>query len=234
MANAIISCENLCLGYPKKTLTEPINLEIKSSQWLGIVGRNGIGKSTFFKTILGILPQVSGTITVLENPPGTLNHKISYIPQDKTLNITHNVSGMTLIKANYRPNHFGLPCFGRNLNQKIFYLLETVGAESYAKRPFQTLSGGQKKRLFLAQALINNPKILLLDEPLSDLDPQAKHDVIQALKKIHYQENITLLIISHDMHDIIHELNYFIHFKNRTAHFCDVLPCLKKDNSVKI
>lgn len=234
MANNIISCDHLCLGYGRKALTEPINLKIKANQWLGIVGENGIGKSTFFKTILGILPYLSGTITVLGNPPGKLNHKISYIPQERTLNITDNLSGMSLIKANYRASRFGLPSFGKQLHQRIHYLLTTVGAESYAKKPLHALSGGQKKRIFLAQALINNPRLLLLDEPLSDLDPQAKHDVIQALKRIHHQENITLLIISHDMHDIAHELDHFIHFKNRKTHFCDALPCLREDANVRI
>ena len=234
MANNIISCDDLRVGYAKKALTDPMNLKIKANQWLGIVGENGIGKSTFFKTILGILPSVSGAITVLGGLPGKLNHKISYIPQERTLNATENISGMSLIKANYRASRFGLPSFGKQLNKKIHYLLTTVGAESYAEKAFQSLSGGQKKRIYLAQALINNPTLLLLDEPLSDLDPQAKHDVIQALKRIHHQENITLLIISHDMHEIAHELDHFIHFKQRKAHFCDALPCLREDTNVRI
>lgn len=235
MDNSIISCNNLCIGYGKKILTEAINLEIEANQWFGILGENGIGKSTFFKTILGILPYVSGTVKVLGDSPGKKNHKISYIPQERTLNITDNLSGISLIKANYRASYFGLPSFGKQLNQKIRYLLTTVGAENYAKKSFNTLSGGQKKRIFLAQALINNPVLLLLDEPLSDLDSQAKHDFVQALKKIHNQESITLLIISHDMYDIAHELDNFIHFKNQKTHVRYSLPDLRtKDTNVRI
>ena len=231
----IINCNELCLGYMKKALTDTINLKIKANQWLGIVGENGIGKSTFFKTILGILPVISGNITVLGSLPGKLNQNISYVPQERIINVTKNFSGITLIKANYRGSYFGLPNFGKHFTKKINYLLKTVGAENYATHPFHLLSGGQKRRIFLAQALINSPKLLLLDEPLSDLDPQAKYDVIRALKKIHHQEeNITLLIISHDMYDIAHELDHFIHFKNRKVHICDELPCLREDSNVRI
>ncbi|MDE4961465.1 ATP-binding cassette domain-containing protein, partial [Francisella tularensis] len=85
--------------------------------------------------------------------------------------------------------------------------------QDYIHKPFKNLSGGQKKRVYLVQALINEPKILLLDEPLSDLDPDAKHQFLACLKEIHKKENNTLLIISHDMKEISTQLDAFIHFK---------------------
>ncbi len=232
MQQTIIRCHNLVLGHGKHQLSKPINLSLYQNQWLGVVGENGIGKSTFLKSILGIQPPISGQLTVFDKPVGICNDLISYIPQERELNLSQHISGKTLVKASFKSNKFGMPFFGQKFNKMLDQLFEIVGASSYANQAFETLSGGQKKRIYLIQALVNSPKLLLLDEPLADLDPQAKHDFIDALKKIHRSQNITLLIISHDMHEIAHELDNFIHFKNGHVHLCPQLPCLTEDKSV--
>ncbi|WP_119344242.1 metal ABC transporter ATP-binding protein [Facilibium subflavum] len=233
MTNNII-CHNLLLGFGHKALTKPLDITIKTNQWVGIVGENGIGKSTFFKTILGILPPVGGEITVMGKSPKKANRQISYIPQEREINVMDNTTALTLIKASYKGSAWGWPHFGKNFTKTLYNLLEIVGARHYVNQPFHTLSGGQKKRIYLVQALINQPKLILLDEPLSDLDPQAKHDFINVLRYIHRKKNLTLLIISHDMHEIAHELDTFIHFKNQQVHFCHELPCLREDADVNL
>lgn len=234
MKHNILSAEKLRLGYHKSAITDALHFSICENQWFGIVGENGIGKSTFFKTILGILPPISGHLTVFGKTPGASNNKISYIPQERELNLPEHTSGKTLIKSSYRGNRWGIPFFNRAFGQKLDALLTLVGANQYADRPFLSLSGGQKKRIYLAQALINDPKLLLLDEPLSDLDPQAKHAFIMALKLLHKKQKLSLLMISHDMHEIAHEFDGFIHFKAKKAHFCNQLPCLKEDADVAL
>lgn len=232
MPESIIKCHQLVLGYGKQALAKAFNLSVIENQWLGIVGENGSGKSTLLKSILGLQPILSGELLIFNKAPGRCNQWISYIPQERVLNLGERISGRTIVKAACKANCFGLPLWGGSLNKKLDVLLATVGASTYANQPFQTLSGGQKKRLHLAQALINNPKLLLLDEPLSDLDPQAKHDFIHALKKIQQQQHITLLIISHDMQEVAHQLDNFIHFKEKHVHLCEKLPCLREDKSV--
>lgn len=230
----IIQCQSLVIGHCSHSpLCQPFDLTVYQNQWLGIVGENGTGKSTFLKTILGFKTTISGNLYIFSQPVGKNNCFISYIPQERELNLHPNISAITLVKASFNANRFGLPAFGKIVKEKIIDMLRLVGALTYANKSFEKLSGGQKKRVYLAQALINNPRLLLLDEPLSDLDPQAKQDFIQALKKIHIQrQNLTLLIISHDMHEIAHELDNFIHFKNHHVHLCKKLPCLKEDRGV--
>ena len=232
VSEPIIKCHQLVLGYRKQALARPFNLSIRENQWIGVIGENGSGKSTFFKSILGLQPTLSGDLRIFNRAPGIYNQWISYIPQERVFNLGERTSGRTIVKAAYQANRFGLPLRGISLNKKLDVLFAMVGVSTYANQPFQTLSGGQKKRLYLAQALINNPKLLLLDEPLADLDPQAKKDFIHALKKIHRQQQITLLIISHDMHEIAHQLDNFIHFKEKNVHLCKKLPCLLEDKSV--
>ena len=229
----MIDCNQLVVGY-QKPLTLPFDLHIEENKWLGIIGENGIGKSTFMKSVLGIIKPISGTIKVFGQNPGKQNSIISYIPQEREINVTDLMSGVTLIKSSYAGWHYGLPLLDRKLNSRTFELLELVGATEYQNQPFNTLSGGQKKRIFLAQALINQPKLLLLDEPLADLDPKAKQHFIEAMKEIHDHQSLGLLIISHDMHEIAGHLDGFIHFKDKVVHSCIELPCAKEDTYVGI
>jgi zinc/manganese transport system ATP-binding protein len=223
----MIECKNLIIGYKGKPLSSQLNLSITKNSWIGLVGKNGVGKSTFFKTILGYIPSISGNIFINGAKPNT--NDISYIPQEREVNLEEKTSGMTLVKYSYKPNFFGLPLFNKQFNQKLQYLIELTQTNDYIHRPFKDLSGGQKKRIYLIQALINNPKILLLDEPLSDLDPEAKQEFLACLKAIHKKEQVTMLIISHDMKEISTQLDGFIHFKDNSCHYCDELPCLQED-----
>lgn len=229
----MIECNELVLGY-QHPLNEAFSMTIPDEQWLGIIGENGIGKSTFIKTILGIQQPFSGKISVFGKDPGKLNKFISYIPQEREINLTDLMSGLTLIKSSYHGWYYGIPVFDIKLHKRALELLELVGAREYMHQPFNTLSGGQKKRIYLAQALINDPKILLLDEPLADLDPKAKQHFIEAMQEIHEQQNVGLLIISHDMHEIASHLDGFVHFKDGIVHDCRELPCARKDTYVGV
>ncbi|ASG67276.1 ABC transporter ATP-binding protein [Francisella halioticida] len=221
----MIKCSNLVIGY-NKPITSPLNLEIPTNSWVGIVGKNGIGKSTFLKTILGKIPSISGSITIINSK---VDDNVSYIPQEREINFEEKTSGYTLIKYSYKPKSWGLPLFNNEFKDKLNYLIKLTQTQGYIHNPFKNLSGGQKKRIYLIQALINEPKVLLLDEPLSDLDPDAKQKFIACLKEIHKKENITLLIISHDMKEIGSQLDAFIHFKDGKCHYCNEMPCLQED-----
>jgi len=229
----MIECNELVLGY-HKALTQPFNLEVKDNQWLGIIGENGSGKSTFLKTLLGIMAPITGQVKVWGSKAGIPNQLISYIPQEREINLMDNMSGLTLINSSYNGWHYGVPYLNPKLQRRTLELLNLVGASEYMLQPFNTLSGGQKKHIYLVQALINQPKLLLLDEPLADLDPKAKQNFIQALQEIRQQQEIGLLIISHDMHEIASHLDAFIHFKEATVHYCCEMPCIKGDTYVGV
>ena len=227
-----IEVKNLSLGYANALNSNPITFTIKLGEWTGIVGQNGTGKSTLFKVLLGQLEPLEGVVTICSKKPGSNNNLIGYIPQNRELNTAPKMCASTLIKASYKANSWGIPIYNSSFKQKLKSLVNLVGIQPYLHQPLEKLSGGQLKRVFLVQALINDPKILLLDEPLSDLDPAAKQKFITSLKKIHKSREITVLIISHDMQEINKRLDKFIHFKNGSANVCDLMPCLKEDMRV--
>ena len=229
----MINCNNLILGYDK-AITPAFNLAINDNQWIEKKEKNGAGKSTFLKTMLGNLAVISGSIKILGQAPGKINQLISYIPQEREINLADRMSGISLILSSAVGWRFGLPWYSHKLRRRVAELIELVGAEGYAHQPFNTLSGGQKKRIYLAQALVNQPRLLLLDEPLADLDPHAKQHFIAALQKIHQHQKLGLLIISHDMHEIACHLDAFIHFSSTGVHFCETIECVKEDTYVGV
>ncbi len=223
----MIEFNNLSIGYDQP-LSQKFSFTIESNKWFGIIGQNGCGKSTLLKTILGTIKPLSGSIKILGKNIGNSNNSIAYIPQEREINTNNYTSGLSLIKLSYNGWHFGIPLYPKKIHERALRLIELVGATNYMHQPFHTLSGGQKKRIYLVQALINKPQVLLLDEPLADLDPQARQHFIEALDRIHAEHELTLLIISHDMHEINSYLNGFIHFKQNQVHFCKELPCIKE------
>lgn len=229
----LLECNSLVLGY-NRALTQPINLSIEDNRWIGIIGKNGIGKSTFLKTILGIRSSYSGKLKVLDGEPGKNNRLISYIPQEREINLADKMSGFSLILSSYQGWRYGISRANRALKDRVDQLAELVGAAAYVHQPFNTLSGGQKKRIFLAQALVNQPRLLLLDEPLADLDPAAKQQFIYSLQQIHLHEKVGLLIIAHDMHEIAMHLDGFIHFRSDGVHYCETISCVKEDSYVGV
>jgi zinc/manganese transport system ATP-binding protein len=229
----MLECKNLTIG-AKDPITDPFNILIEENQWFGIIGENGSGKSTFLKTILGILKPQGGSITVFKHMPGWNNDSISYIPQEREINVSELMSGLNFIKCSYKGWKFGFPLVNKKINNWIKKIFNLVGATAYMHQPFYTLSGGQKKRIYLAQALISKPKLLLLDEPLADLDPKAREHFIETLREIRTQQKLSVLITSHDMHEIAPYLDGFIHFKNKAVHQCVEIPCAREDSYVGI
>ncbi|MCF6775859.1 ATP-binding cassette domain-containing protein [Thiotrichales bacterium 19X7-9] len=220
MNETVIDCKNVVLGYAnKKPLTNPFSFSITPGSWIGIIGDNGSGKSTFFKNILGDLTPRSGKLTVFNHPCGNKhnNRQIGYIPQSRHTDIPDHLTAFELLKATLNAYQFGIAYYSQKKINKIKQYIDLVGANDYAHATFKSLSGGQKKRIYLAQALINQPKLLLLDEPLADLDLQAKHNFIRCLQKVHAEIPITVLMITHEMNEMHQYLSDFIHFHNQNV-----------------
>ena len=149
MKDEIIRLDNVSIGYKNNELmAKPVNITIRKDDWVGIVGGNGSGKSTLFKTILGLVHPTHGTVKVLDNRPGIYNDYISYMPQEKEVNINENTSAMTLIRATYKGNKLGIPYFNKEFHEKLKHLINLVEVSSYIYQPIKSLSGGQKKKSF--------------------------------------------------------------------------------------
>jgi len=201
--NPSIIATNLTIGYDLASpIIQHFNAEIPSNQFVGVFGSNGAGKTTLLRSLLGLLKPLSGELTVLGNTPTCGDKRIGYMPQGIP-NVQINISGRALLAATINGSRWGLPLISKKNQQTIDQVVAFVGAENLIDRPFMQLSGGERRRILLAQALLGNPQILLLDEPLANLDPHYQHVMIDLLARVQKKFGITLLLTAHDINPLM-------------------------------
>ncbi len=171
----------LTLG--NRTILENVNVTIGPNEFVGLLGPNGSGKTTLFRSILGLITPARGTITVLGEPATRGNVNIGYMPQAHRTFEGTRLRGWDFVASVVGGERLGLPIVNGDDRKEIDRVLDLVSASALAKRPLYEISGGERQRLLLAQALIGRPRLLLLDEPLVSLDPRHQDDVVQLVKE---------------------------------------------------
>jgi zinc transport system ATP-binding protein len=197
----LIRSQNLVVRLGGKTILEDISFAVNPRQMVGIIGPNGAGKTTLLRAILGLLPISDGELIVLGYPVSRINGQrsmIGYMPQrllfERHFPLTVGdavATGLLTRSTVFRQI--------KGANQKVAEALALVGMDNYHLSPFQELSGGQQQRILLARALVRKPKLLLLDEPNAGLDFPAQQKFIDLLKRLRLQQNLTVVMVSHDL-----------------------------------
>ena len=202
-----ISIKNLSLNLGGEPILDNISLEIAAGEFIGVLGTNGAGKTTLFRAILGLIPPASGEIRVLGAPVTRGNADIGYLPQARNLNPQLRLSAREFLKSAWRGQHWGLPLYGREAEAAIDRVLGLSQAQELANRPISELSGGERQRLLIAQSLLGNPKILLLDEPLISLDPARQQATIHLVRQIGLEMKLTILFSAHELNPLLGSLD---------------------------
>lgn len=212
---ALFSLKNVTIGYSKKKVLENLSFEVNAGDYLCIVGENGAGKSTLMKTMLGLTPVLSGEITLGDNLKQT---EIGYLPQqtivqrDFPATVKEIVESGCLAKCGIRP------FYTKKQKDLVKYQMEKLGILHLANKCYRNLSGGQQQRVLLARALCATSKILLLDEPVSGLDPKVTAELYELIQKIN-NDNITIIMISHDILAAKKYASHILHLKNNSFYY---------------
>lgn len=193
---ALLTCRDLCLGYEGKEILHGLNFAVEQGDYLCIVGENGSGKSTLMKTILGLVPALSGEI---EFGDGLVKGKIGYLPQQTDVQRDFPASVREIVLSGCASRMGLRPFYSKADKQLARENIEKMGLTELAKRCYRELSGGQQQRVLLARALCATEKALLLDEPVSGLDPHATEQMYELVDKLNKQDGITVIMISHDL-----------------------------------
>jgi zinc/manganese transport system ATP-binding protein len=180
-----------------------VNAEIAQGEFIGIFGPNGAGKSTLIRAILGLTPLSSGRVSVFGVPAGRANRMIGYMPQSRVSLEGTALSARSMVAGVAAGDGWGVPWYGRTLRAEVERVIELAGVEDYADRPFAVLSGGEKQRIGLAQALLGRPQLLLLDEPLASLDPRNQMRLIERVTEIKKTTGTTILFTAHDVNPLL-------------------------------
>lgn len=208
----VIVTNDLTLGYNRHSIVSNISLNIAQGEFIGIFGPNGSGKSTFLRALLGLIKPLSGTIFVFGSKPKSGCEKIGYMPQIRNHASVANLTSRSLMELSFQGVRYGLPIISKQNKAEIQRILELVEAQSYVDRPFRQLSGGERQRIYLAQALLGKPRILLLDEPLSSLDPHYQDTFISLLCDIQQKLKVTILFTAHDPNPLLKVMNRVLYF----------------------
>lgn len=213
----VITAHDLSLGYDAQhPVISKFSGVIERGQFVGVFGANGSGKTTLLRSLLGLLKPISGELNVLGHTPKQGDLNIGYMPQ-AIPTLQTSTSGSALLAATINGHRFGLPLLSKEAHLEIERIVTLVGAENLVHRPFMELSGGERRRLLLAQALLGNPPILLLDEPLAHLDPHYQHVLIELLVNIQKACGITLLLTAHDINPLLGAMTQMLYLAGGKA-----------------
>jgi len=195
--------EDLSIRFGNKVVLQNIHATISAGEFVGVFGPNGAGKSTLVRAVLGLCPIHSGKIELFGRPPGKANREVGYMPQTRASLEGTALSARALVGAVQDGERWGVPWPSRSARKEVDRALELAGAGSYADRPFSVLSGGEKQRITLAQALLGHPRLLILDEPLASLDPKNQKLLVERICQVRHETGATVLFIAHDVNPLL-------------------------------
>ncbi len=199
-----IELRDVSLTLAGRLVLSDISLEIAAGQFVGVLGPNGSGKTTLMRAILGLVPPSRGAIRVLGQAATRGNPSVGYLPQAASaVPQATRLSGWDFVASVASGHQLGLPILGRAARAEAERALDLVGARKLARRPLADISGGERQRLLLAQALIGRPQLLLLDEPLISLDPRHQQEVVGLVKELQVELGITVLFSAHEINPLL-------------------------------
>lgn len=196
--NHIVSLQDVTVSYAGKTVLNHISFSVSEGEFLGIIGPNGAGKTTLFRVLLGLLEPDKGHVSLQtgNGEPLPLS-AVGYVPQSRLIDPEMPIQVRDFVSLGL-PHKFR-PWLTARDKALVEQSLQLTGSDHLAHKSIGKLSGGEKQRVFLAQALVRNPRILLLDEPTSNLDPGAQEAMASIVHSVCRQKNISVLFISHDI-----------------------------------
>jgi len=204
---ALLSCKDVCLGYDGIEILHNLNFEIRRGDYLCIVGENGSGKSTLMRTLLGLQPPLSGKIL---KGDGLNSNEIGYLPQQTVVQKDFPATVWEIVLSGCQGSCGLRPFYNKGEKTLASENIEKMGITHLINRCYRELSGGQQQRVLLARALCATKKMLLLDEPVSGLDPKATSEMYEIIKKLN-DEGITVIMISHDIDAAVSYASHILH-----------------------
>lgn len=204
---AQIESRNLVIGYETGAVAEQLNFTVEAGDYLCIVGENGAGKSTLLKTLLGLIPPLSGEVVFGD---GLSQREIGYLPQQTAFQRDFPASVREIVLSGCQGRTGLRPYYNREEKKLAARAMAQMGITEFEKRCYRELSGGQQQRVLLARALCATRKLLLLDEPVSGLDPKVASDLYRLITELH-AEGITIVMISHDIEAAVRDAGKILH-----------------------
>ena len=213
----IFECKDVTLGYENKVVAKNLNFKIDQGDYLCVVGENGTGKSTLIKTLLGLIKPLNGE--VIANVQGK-NHKgVGYLPQQTQAQKDFQASVWEVVLSGVLNNDHRCPFYNKKDKAEAEKNMEKLNILDLKKRCYRELSGGQQQRVLLARALCATDSVLILDEPVTGLDPAASMELYETIKDLNKKENVTIIMVSHDIKNALNYATHILHLEQENDFF---------------
>ncbi len=204
---AQLICDHLSLGYDAHEIVRDLSFSVQAGDYLCIVGENGAGKTTLMKTLLGLHAPISGTV---HTGDGMKPNEIGYLPQQTLAQRDFPASVREVVLSGCQGRCGLRPYYKKAEKRLAEECMKRMGLGGLARHSYRELSGGQQQRVLLARALCATQKLLLLDEPVSGLDPKAAETMYELIEKLN-GEGVTVLMISHDVRAVVKSASHILH-----------------------
>lgn len=212
---ALLTCTDVSLSYENNIVLTDLSFAVNKTDYLCIVGENGSGKSTLIKALLSLKSPVKGRIILSD---GLKKNEIGYLPQQNNAQTDFPASVWEVVLSGCLNSRGFRPFYSKKEKSKAFSNMIKLGIQELKNQTFRELSGGQQQRVLLARALCATTKLLLLDEPVSGLDPLATNEFYSLIKQIN-DDGITIVMVSHDIGSAVKYASHILHLQNRPIFF---------------
>jgi zinc/manganese transport system ATP-binding protein len=206
----VLEVEGISVRLGGRDVLKDVSFALKPGEFTGLIGSNGAGKTTLFRVILG-LQAATGTVKLAGRPRSRRNPLIGYVPQKFLLDPDMPLRARDLVALGLDGHRFGIARGSRARAELVDEMLAAVEAERFADARVGTLSGGEQQRVLIAHALISRPALLLLDEPLANLDLRAGHEIVLLLSRIAREHQIAVLISAHEMNPLLDVMDRIVY-----------------------
>ncbi|OCG73492.1 metal ABC transporter ATP-binding protein [Microbacterium sediminis] len=210
MTDPLLEIRGAALRLRGRELWSGLDLDVRPGEFIAVLGPSGSGKTTLMRAILGLRELSEGSIRVAGQPARRGNRRIGYIPQQLPFPADTSLRARDLVGLGINGARFGLPIPPRGARARVDALLEAVGATGYADSPVGRLSGGEQQRLRVGQALADDPRLLLCDEPLSSLD-LANQQAVTAIIEAQRAKGAAVLFVTHDVNPILNKVDRILY-----------------------
>jgi zinc/manganese transport system ATP-binding protein len=212
-----LEVDGVSVALSGRQILENVSFAVRAGEFTGLIGSNGAGKTTLLRVILGLQRPSTGRVLVLGAPRSHHNRSMGYVPQKIMLDPDMPLRARDLVALGIDGNRFGIPLPSKRRREAVDEMLHAVDAESFGDARVGTLSGGEQQRVLIAHALIGRPQLLLLDEPLANLDIKSAQEVVTLLDRIADEQQIGVLLSAHEMNPLLPVMDRIVYLAGGRA-----------------
>jgi len=213
----VLEVQDVTVTFGDRPVLDHVSFDIAPGEFTGLIGSNGVGKTTLLRVILGLQKTSSGSVRVLGEPLRHRSRALGYVPQKVILDPDVPLRARDLVALGLDAHRFGLRRRSRDDKNRVEEMLDAVDARDFADARVGSLSGGEQQRVLIAHALISRPSLLLLDEPLANLDPKSVQEIVALLHRVSVQHGVAVLLSAHEMNALLPVMDRIVYVTNGKA-----------------